>query len=417
LAVKVGNLALVRCLIEGGACPSSAGAQQLCPLHLAASCGWTEVAQYLVESANVDLNPRNAAGCTPLYQAVQHGHFECSTYLVATGADIEARTRSGASPLYIAADRGNLELVKMLLEAGAEFDVRTDVDMTAFLVAAFNGRLEVLQYFLSCKDKVNLEQCGPSGGTALYMAAQEGHMEAAECLLKHGALVDARSEGGLTPSLIAAMQGHARVVALLLQKCGEADISSDKGTTLATMAAQHGQVSVLQVLVDLRGAKPLEVPRADGVTALSLAKKGRHKEAAAFIERSIAAQKELEMLAWEASLPELLQDLSPEKPKKAKRPKKAKAPKEAEPRLSEKSSEALPGSQQRRLPQIASPRLCSPRAPFVSTPCGVKTPKMLWPPTPQSPGFVNVEWISEPWNPGTVMPPVPMFFACVPVCG
>jgi len=346
----------------------------------------------------VDLNPRNAAGCTPLYQAVQHGHFECSTYLVATGADIEARTRSGASPLYIAADRGNLELVKMLLEAGADFDVRTDVDMTPFLVAAFNGRLEVLQYLLSC-DKVNLEQCGPSGGTALYMAAQEGHMEAAECLLKHGALVDARSEGGLTPSLIATMQGHAKLVALLLQKGGEADISSDKGTTLATMAAQHGQISVLQVLVDLLGAKPLEVPRADGVTALSLAKKGRHKEAAAFIERSIAAQQELEMLAWEASLPDLLQELSPAKPKKAKRTKKAKA--------SEKSSEALPGSQQRR----PSPRLSSPRAPSVSTPCGVKTPKMLWPPTPQSPGFV------EPWNPWTAMPPVPMFFACAPVCG
>eukprot|EP00931_Biecheleriopsis_adriatica_P074287 TRINITY_DN48381_c0_g1_i1.p1 TRINITY_DN48381_c0_g1~~TRINITY_DN48381_c0_g1_i1.p1 ORF type:complete len:593 (-),score=130.49 TRINITY_DN48381_c0_g1_i1:22-1800(-) len=496
LAVKQGSLEIVKRLVEGGACPRTCGAHQMTALHCAAARGFKDIAEYLVTSACVDLDAQQDAGCTPLYQAVQHGHVECAKTLIDMKANVNLRTRSGASPLYIAADRGNAELVQVLLDAGSDANARTGVDMTPFLIAAFNGHRGVMECLLRREE--DLEQLGPSGGTALYMAAQEGHLETARCLLDHGASVDAKSDGGLTPSLIAAMQGRADMVKLLLSRGGDPGIRSEKGTTLAMMAAQHGQLSVLQAIVELCGAKTLIGERGAGVTALSLARSGKHLEAASFIEGSIAAQQALELAEWEESLPGILADLAPQasagKENKRKQLQGKSKKRRGEKCLLEKhsgqqtkmlaaprvlaslssdtlstassvdakdtdllgdgtpdvstgaSSDALPSgdeserdwisvrrkssknvsclvdetlspaaptlSRSEKPANLASPRQVlietPPRTPSLrpslaelSTPCGVRTPQTLWPPTPQSPpALADPSW--NPWTAPTV---------------
>lgn len=46
----------------------------------------------------------------------------------------------------------------------------------------------------------------PGGQTAVFWAAMEGHAEALDWLLKHGAPVDAKNEGGQTALMGAAMR-------------------------------------------------------------------------------------------------------------------------------------------------------------------------------------------------------------------
>lgn len=322
LAVKLGNSEMVKLLVENGA-SCSADENGTTVLHHAAVNGFTEVVNALVVFGAAVIDQQNVAGCTPLYQAVQHGHIECVCAFLALGADFEARTRTGATPLYIASDRGYLNLATRLLDAGSNPNIATDLQMTPLLVAAFNGHQDVVHALIS--RKVDIEQRGPCGGTALYVAAQEGRRSVAEYLLQQGAKVDARCDGDLTPSLIAAMQGHDGLVRLLLEAKAELGVRSEKGSTLAIMAARHGQTNVLQTLVEVGGSTVLDGHNAEGLSASGAAKVGRHTETMIYIKRVIAEQKDADLNAWEASLPGILQELDPSCKKKKKTKFKSKA--------------------------------------------------------------------------------------------
>jgi len=322
LAVKLGNSEMVKLLLENGA-TCSADENGTTMLHHAAVNGFTEVVNALVLFGAAVVDQQNAAGCTPLYQAVQHGHTECVCAFLAMGADVEARTRTGATPLYIASDRGYLNLANRLLDAGSNANIATALQMTPLLVAAFNGHQNVVHALIS--RKVDIEQRGPCGGTALYVAAQEGKRSVAEYLLQQGAKVDARCDGDLTPSLIAAMQGHDGIVRLLLEAKAELGVRTEKGSTLAIMAARHGQTNVLQTLVEVGGSTVLDGHNTEGLSALGAAKVGRHTETMSYIKKVNAEQKNADLNAWEASLPGILQELDPSCKKKKKTKSKSKA--------------------------------------------------------------------------------------------
>jgi ankyrin repeat protein len=325
LAVKLGNPEIVKVFISHGATCCTPDEKGTTMLHHAAVNGFSEIAHCLVTDGNAKMDQRNQAGCSPLYQAVQHGHTKCVLTFLELQADIEARTRTGATPLYIASDRGNAELVELLLDAGGEANAKTDLEMTPLLVASFNGHREVASTLLS--RGVDIEQRGPCGGTALYVAAQEGRRGVAEFLIEQGAKVDAGCEGDLTPSLIAAMQGHTELVQVLLDAQGDVNVRTGKGSTLAIMAARHVRTGVLRALVDLEGPTALDGQNTEGLSAMGASRLGRHADTTAYIESVIAAKKEADLKAWEARMPGLLEELDPPCKKKNKGKSKNKAKK------------------------------------------------------------------------------------------
>lgn len=324
LAVKLGNLEMVKMMLHHKASVDDADVNGATVLHHAAIHGFAEIVRFLRVEGGAVLDQTNKAGCTPLYQAVQHGHVDCVRTLLALGADLEARTNTGATPIYIASDRGSLVLTNILLEASADVNVTTQFQMTPLLIASFNGHQEVVSSFLS--RNVDIEQHGPCGGTPLYVSAQEGRQSAAELLIRHGAKVDARCDGGsdLTPSLIAAMQGHDNLVRLLIEAQGDIGVTTGKGNTLVMMAARHGRTNVLKTLVDLGGSKVLNELNADGLSALDVSKSERHTETTRYIRGALAMQKELDLRAWEANLPDILEDLDPPDTKRSKAKSKRK---------------------------------------------------------------------------------------------
>jgi ankyrin repeat protein len=326
LAVKLGNVEMVNMLLQHKASTDDVDASCSTPLHHAAINGFAEIANCLVVGGAV-LDQVNKAGCTPLYQAVQHGHIDCVRTLLALGSNLEARTHTGATPLYIASDRGNLALVNILLDAGADANASTTFQMTPLLVASFNGHKDVVSLLLS--RKVDIEQRGPCGGTPLYVAAQEGRDSVAELLIQHGADVDARcdADSDLTPSLIAAMQGHDTLTRLLLEAKSDIGVTTGKGSTLTMLAARHGRTNVLKTLVEFVGPKVLNEQNAAGLSVLDVSKSGRHAETTTYIKTALAAQRENDLSVWEASLPDILEELDPQikKHSKAKTKRKRKA--------------------------------------------------------------------------------------------
>jgi len=320
-AAMCGDIADVKRLVESKSDCEQCNGNGVTALHQAASHGFLEVVRYLAEEKRVALDPRTRAGCTPFYQAVRCGQISCAHVLLHAGADLEARTHTGATPMYIAADRGNELLVELLLAERCDAGVKTEMQMTPALIAAFNGHNRVLSVLASHGADLNQQREG-DGATPLWIAAQMGHTSVVQCLLASGVHVDPVCIGGFTPSLVAAMLGYAEIVRLLLLARGDLNSCTDTGSTLAMVAARQGHTSVLKVVATIGSVQLLDAQLPNGDSAIKLARVGHHVEAAQFIKHTLAAQKEADMVAWEANLPLVIEELTQTTAPRGKKPAK-----------------------------------------------------------------------------------------------
>jgi ankyrin repeat protein len=105
-------------------------------------------------------------------------------------------------------------------------------------------------------------------GTALMLAAGDGHLAAAELLLDAGADVNAREASGWTPLLLAALLGHADVVRLLAERGADLSAVTHRGDTAlllttSNMRQRSGAASALVELgadVNVHGKLNAETP-------------------------------------------------------------------------------------------------------------------------------------------------------------
>ena len=67
-------------------------------------------------------------GYTPLFDAVEQGHFTAVKCLVENGADTENTGGLGFTPLYIAVENGRLDIVKYLISKKANIFVKTKLN-------------------------------------------------------------------------------------------------------------------------------------------------------------------------------------------------------------------------------------------------------------------------------------------------
>ncbi|WP_295447423.1 ankyrin repeat domain-containing protein [uncultured Thiodictyon sp.] len=131
LAARAGQVAIARELVDHGASLIVLDSAGRTPLELALSQGKTQVATLLVEAGapldaqvllvtlvragvsdrdsvdfllrrGADLNRPDAAGQTPLHQAVALGHLETVKRLIARGADVNRPDGTGRTPLALA---------------------------------------------------------------------------------------------------------------------------------------------------------------------------------------------------------------------------------------------------------------------------------------------------------------------------
>ncbi|MCC6003774.1 MAG: ankyrin repeat domain-containing protein [Thermofilum sp.] len=137
-AVKKGDVAEVKRLLEGGLDANTRDEFAETPLHWTARIGDVRMAELLIKYGG-DINARNNAENTPLHVAVAYGHLDMAEFLINHGADINAKNEEGWTPLHVAVFNGHLSLVKLLLEKGADPNVRDNEQKTALDVARENG--------------------------------------------------------------------------------------------------------------------------------------------------------------------------------------------------------------------------------------------------------------------------------------
>lgn len=220
--------------------------------------------------------------------------------------------RHNDTELHLAAQKGDLAAVKQILDdidsqmvgtlSGADFDAEVaeirasvvnevnELGQTALYTAAEKGHLEVVKELLKYSDKETITRKDRLEFDTLHIAASQGHDAIVQLLLDHDpSLCQTRSQGNATPLITAATKGHTAVVKELLSKDRSLlDIARSNGKNALHLAARSGHVEIVKALLD---KDPLLARRTDkkGQTALHMAVKGVSSEVVKLLLEADAA--------------------------------------------------------------------------------------------------------------------------------
>ncbi|KAL5546275.1 hypothetical protein UlMin_005962 [Ulmus minor] len=182
---------------------------------------------------------------------------------------------------------GDIEAQMVGTLSGAEFDAEVaeiraaivnevnELGETALFTAAEKGHLEVVKELLHYSTKEGIMTKNRSGFNPLHVAATHGHQAIVQVLLEFDPeLSKTVGQSNATPLISAATRGHSAVVEELLSKDSSMlEISRSNGKNALHLAARQGHVDIVRRLLE---KDPQLARRTDkkGQTALHMAVKG-----------------------------------------------------------------------------------------------------------------------------------------------
>uniref|UniRef100_A0A3B4WTX7 Ankyrin repeat domain 52 n=1 Tax=Seriola lalandi dorsalis TaxID=1841481 RepID=A0A3B4WTX7_SERLL len=274
------------------------------PLHLAASCGHTELLSNLLKAA-MKVDPLDSMldhrGYTPTHWAAYHGHEGCLHILLenklfsnqegnhftplhcalVNGHEVAAERlvktvgpqivnvcdAKGRTPLHAAAYSGNVAGLQLVLAQGAEVNAVDHCDCSALMVAADCGQTMAVEFLLH-KAKPELTLVDVNNNTALHLACSKGHEMCALLILgeiSDSSLINATNSALQMPLHIAAKKGLATVVQVLLSRGAAVMAVDEEGRTPALACAPNKNVADCLALI-LSTMKPFPPREPSGGT-------------------------------------------------------------------------------------------------------------------------------------------------------
>jgi ankyrin repeat protein len=236
------------------------------PLADAAEVGDVAVIRTLLEQKS-SINAPQADGMTALHWAAHHDDTDLVKTLLSAGADPKSNNRYEVTPLSLACTNGNAAIVKRLLDAGADPNVALPGGETALMTASRTGQIGPVKELLDRGAAVDARE--HKGQTALMWAAAEGHLDVVDALMNAGADFRTPLPSGFTPLFFAVREGRTRVVLRLLDAGLNVNDPTNpersaKGprrriTNPLLLAVENGHFELASALLD-RGADPNQKP-------------------------------------------------------------------------------------------------------------------------------------------------------------
>ena len=161
----------------------------------AASLG-NEAALRQLNSVGADMQFPNFNEQTPLFAAVDHGHYACADYLLRRqlgptdhdNDDINRPDCIGRTPLHAAAENNDTQMIELLLDPTlpmkADINAIDDDFCTPVWLAAEKGNVEAIDKLAHYKCDLTL--VGKRNENPAEVAERNGHQDAVETLARHG---------------------------------------------------------------------------------------------------------------------------------------------------------------------------------------------------------------------------------------
>jgi ankyrin repeat protein len=228
-------------------------------LHFAVREGDMATVKVLVE-AGADVNQVSEFGWTPLLTATQNRFYQVGKYLLEHGANPNIANEGGWNPLYIATDNRNIEggdyptrkpdmdhlsFIKLLLEHGADPNLR--------MASSTETRTIFTHQWLR-----------EEGATPFLRAAQSSDLTLMKLLLEHGADPNINTSVGVTPLMVAAgiawvegvtfewsEEANEEAIRMLIELGNDVNAQDREDGRTALMGAAHkGRNYAVQLLAD-----------------------------------------------------------------------------------------------------------------------------------------------------------------------
>ena len=145
-------------------------------LHVAAEYNIPSILTSLLDQEEVEADPRDFYGRTPLCLAAVNGHEAVTRLLmVRQDVDVNSRDNLGQTPLAWAAKRGHQAIVQLLVaQDDVEVDVKDKWERSPLFLAVMDGHEAVVRLLIA-RDDVEVGPKDVRGRTPLYYAAKYRH--------------------------------------------------------------------------------------------------------------------------------------------------------------------------------------------------------------------------------------------------
>uniref|UniRef100_A0A0G4FMY1 Uncharacterized protein n=1 Tax=Chromera velia CCMP2878 TaxID=1169474 RepID=A0A0G4FMY1_9ALVE len=180
-----------------------------------------------------------------------YGHGQTTTSLHPGNIATQPSIQTSAPPLgalFKSAFEGSLSSLTELIDRGANLEERPNqLKITPLWIAAQQGHVQIVDALLkrgASTEAVSFQQLTP-----LYIAAQMDRLPVVEALIKAGANVDARRDTHHTALHIAAEHGHIAVMQALIKAGASVEPRTLESATPLYIAAQNGRQAAVDLLL------------------------------------------------------------------------------------------------------------------------------------------------------------------------
>ncbi|MFD2115107.1 ankyrin repeat domain-containing protein [Paenibacillus yanchengensis] len=200
------------------------------------------------QSEEVSNDMKNAT----LLQAAEQGNVEQITKLLEDGANINTVDGRGRTAAMIAVHTNQLELFELLIEKGADINIRDQRSDNPLLYAGAEGLLDFVKVAVAAGADTTITN--RFGGTALIPAADRGHVEVVEELLKTSDVdIDHINNLGWTALLEAVLLGdggerHQQIIQLLVDYGADVNLADGEGITPLQHAKRLNYGAIVHIL-------------------------------------------------------------------------------------------------------------------------------------------------------------------------
>ncbi|XP_046330942.1 ankyrin repeat domain-containing protein 17-like isoform X2 [Haliotis rufescens] len=249
-------------LVSRGADASLQDANSNNILHWASHGGNVDMVQCVISRRLVDINSRGNHGYSPVMMAAERGHKEVVTLLAQEGCDMSHVTNGGNNILHVTCTGGDVTMVKCLLLMNiVDINSRGTNERTATMMAVLKGHSAVFELLVS--EGSDLSPVSSNNNNILHEACEGGDVSIVNYIISKGVVaINSRGKYDRTPVMVAAEFGHTNVLELLVREGGDVNVRSSEGNTILHAACLGGHVkmvchvlSTTRVNVNARGKK------------------------------------------------------------------------------------------------------------------------------------------------------------------